>query len=349
MGVEFMIRGYAKLEDTKDYFERLQIPNKDVRHNESFYSLPIAIGTHLGDFSDEDSLAFIETMTYGLKNGVNFIDTAINYRGMRSERDIGIVLNKLINEEKSIRREEIIISTKGGQIYGDIALKMPPINYLNNILIPNGILKIEDVNIIENQRFTLKPKFYETSIELSRKNLGLETIDIHYIHNPEVSMYVLGEDIFYKQLKELFEFYEDQVLNGYIRAYGFATWNGLLEDVDSRWYISLEKVVEIARAIGGDNHHFKYVQLPYNKFNQNANTKYNQLVNGKECTTIEAANNLGLTVMISAPLNQCKDVNFSEVSHDELLKFVVETPGVYAAMVGTKTKAHFVSNLKGVL
>lgn len=336
-----MIKGYAKLRDTKNYFERLQISNKNVRHNESLYSLPIAIGTHLGDFSDEDSLAFIETMTYGLRNGVNFIDTAINYRGMRSERDIGIVLNNLINEEKSIGREEIIISTKGGQIYGDIALKMPPINYLNNILIPNGILRLEDVNIVDNYRFTLKPKFYETSIDLSRKNLGLETIDIHYIHNPEVSMYVLGEDSFYKQLEELFKFYEEQVSKGYIRAYGFATWNGLLEDVDSRWYISLEKVVEIAKAIGGDNHHFKYVQLPFNKSNQ--------LVKGKECTTIEAANSLGLTVNISAPLNQCKDVNFSEVSHDELLRFVIETPGVYAAMVGTKAKDHFISNLKGVL
>lgn len=44
-----------------------------------------------------------------------------------------------------------------------------------------------------------------------------------------------------------------------------------------------------------------------------------------------------------------KDVNFSEVCHNELLRFVIETPGIYAAMLGTTTKAHFISNLKGIL
>lgn len=29
-----MIKGYAKLEDTKNYFERLQISNKDINFSE---------------------------------------------------------------------------------------------------------------------------------------------------------------------------------------------------------------------------------------------------------------------------------------------------------------------------
>lgn len=215
-----MIKGYASLKGTEDYFQKRKIAINNTKKTPWFYTLPIAMGNHLGDFSNEDTEDYIKTMTYGIENGINFIDTAINYRGMRSEKDVGTVLNHVINVKKSISREEIIISTKCGGIFGDYTEGIWPINYIENILIPQGIIKREELNIVENERHTLAPKFHERAMEISRENLHLETIDIQYIHNPEVDRYVLGEEEFYRAIKKLFYLYEEQVKKGYIRFYG---------------------------------------------------------------------------------------------------------------------------------
>ncbi len=58
----------------------------------------IGIGNHLGSFSDEDSNSYIKAMEYGVLNGINSLDTAVNYRGMRSEKDTGIALEMLALE-----------------------------------------------------------------------------------------------------------------------------------------------------------------------------------------------------------------------------------------------------------
>ncbi|MET3726534.1 aryl-alcohol dehydrogenase-like predicted oxidoreductase [Fictibacillus halophilus] len=80
--------------------------------------------------NDEDSLSYQESIEFALFHGINFIDTALNYRGMRSERDIGSVLSKLIQKKKQIDRENIFLSTKAGIIPGDIDAQLRPDNYL---------------------------------------------------------------------------------------------------------------------------------------------------------------------------------------------------------------------------
>lgn len=180
-----------------------------VKRGTSYFSFSaIALGTHLGNMDDTDSALFQASIEYGLRNGINFIDTAINYRGMRSERDIGIVISKLL-EEGMIKRSEIVVATKAGIIPGDIDAKLVPSDYLKMILYDRGIITPSDLNIVGHQRHTLHPSYYEFAIEQSRKHLNLHTIDIHYIHNPELSLEVLGEDVFYKRLEPLFTFYED--------------------------------------------------------------------------------------------------------------------------------------------
>lgn len=338
-----MIEGYATIEGTREYFTKREIEEVNIRRCQYFNSLPIAMGNHLGDFSNEDTEKYIDTMVYGLENGVNFIDTAINYRGMRSEKDVGTVLNYLINEEKSIKREEIIISTKAGQIFGDYLAGIRPMDYLNNILLPQGIVNKEELNIIEDARHTLAPKFYEKAIEISRGNLGLTTIDIHYIHNPEISMFLLGKDKFYKELKALLEFYEDEVERGHLRFYGLATWDAFLVDEDSPCYISMEEVMKLAKEVAGEANHFRFIQMPYNIYRMEANIKKNQKVLGEYRTPIEAAVKLGLTVTISSPLNAGKIEKDDDV--DNMLSLVTNTEGVYAAMVGCKSKEHLMRNI----
>lgn len=338
-----MIKGYASLKGTEDYFQKRKIAINNTKETPWFYTLPIAMGNHLGDFSNEDTEDYIKTMTYGIENGINFIDTAINYRGMRSEKDVGTVLNHVLNVKKSISREEIIISTKCGGIFGDYTEGIWPINYIENILIPQGIIKRDELNIVENERHTLVPKFHERAMEISRENLHLETIDIQYIHNPEVDRYVLGEEKFYGAIKKLFYLYEEQVKKGYIRFYGMATWDAFLVDEDSPWYISMEKVHEIAHSVGGGSNHFKFIQMPYNIYRKDAALKQNQPVNGVFLTPLQAAKKLGFTVTISSPLNEGNFDN--KHSANKLLAYVTDTEEVLAAMVGCKNITHLISNL----
>jgi aryl-alcohol dehydrogenase-like predicted oxidoreductase len=82
----------------------------------------IALGTHLGKMNEADSALYQESIEFALCNGINFIDTALNYRGMRSERDVGAVLSNLFKEDR-INRDDIVVSTKAGIIPGDIDLQ----------------------------------------------------------------------------------------------------------------------------------------------------------------------------------------------------------------------------------
>lgn len=343
------IKGYATLEGTKGYFEKKGISSEKFKSNNYFTSLPVAMGTYLGDFSDEDSLKYEESLTYGLEKGINFIDTAICYRGMRSEKDVGKVLRNLVAEKFSVKRDEIIISTKAGIIFGDITIPMRPADYLENILIKKGIVNARDINVTDEFRHTLNPKFYEYAIEKSKKNLGIDTIDIHYIHEPEASKSVIGADDFYYRLVGLFEFYENQVEKGNIMNYGMATWSGFIAEENSSEYISLEKVIEVAKNVAGEKHHFKFVQLNYNKINTTANVLRNQKIKDKYCTAIEAANELGIIINVNGPLNQMKDLNEKKYSTEEMIRFVLNTKGVYAAMVGNKQIEHLKDNMKVIV
>ena len=97
----------------------------------------VVLGTHLGNFSKEDSLKYVEAIKYAVRNGIYSIDGAINYRGMCSERDEGVALAELMNYG-IITREEVFISSKAGLLYGDISAKLPPMKYLSEKLENKG-------------------------------------------------------------------------------------------------------------------------------------------------------------------------------------------------------------------
>ena len=122
----------------------------------------VALGTHLGNFSKEDSLKYVEAIKYAVRNGIYSIDGAINYRGMCSERDEGVALAELMNSG-IITREEVFISSKAGLLYGDISAKLPPMKYLSEKLENKGI-SIEDFSEYEGLFQTLNPAFYEIAL-----------------------------------------------------------------------------------------------------------------------------------------------------------------------------------------
>jgi aryl-alcohol dehydrogenase-like predicted oxidoreductase len=299
----------------------------------------LAIGTYLGNFSDEDSVMYRESLEYALENGINHIDTAVNYRGMRSERDIGIVLKKMMAAGK-IQREDVIISTKAGFIPGDGEIMLKPVDYLEKHFIETGILSDDDIHINRGLRLTLNPKYYEYAIKLSLEHMCIDYIDIHYIHEPELKKEMIGEDLFYQSIENLFKFYESQVEKGVVKSYGLATWDSFQMELDDPKYISLEKVVNIAKSVT-PKHSFKHIMLPYNLVMDQANTKRTQLVNNKLVTAFEAAKLLNLQISTSGSINRASDREVRDFFIDNK-----KNPHIDWMIVGMKQLKHLKENIK---
>lgn len=296
--------------------------------------LQIGLGTHLGTFSDEDSEQYMEAIAFAVKNGIASIDTAINYRGMRSEKDIGKVISSLISSGK-IKREDVCISSKAGLLFGDITSGLNPMRYLHEVLEPKGI-SLSDFCEYHKLYQTLNPDFFEIALQVSLGNLRINTIDVHYIHIPEINRSQVGEEVFYSRIAKLFAWYEEKVNEGKIRYYGFALEMLCMEPEEEKWYIDIEKVDQIAKEISNGNSHFKYIQLPYNIIYPYATTIQNQSFEGERFSLMEASHKMGLKVIGSMPLMCGK--GFEKFTLKEMVSFALN--GVDAINIGSKNVKH---------
>ncbi|CDW78225.1 UNKNOWN [Stylonychia lemnae] len=193
------VQGFCTVEGTQRFKQRASTQNG-------------RLGSYLGapdDATDFDLYNAMKLLV--LSGGVNVIDTAINYRCQKSERTFGAALKTLIRKY-GINRDELFICTKNGYI---------PI-------------KPEDV---ANGIHCMHPAFLENQFNQSRNNLGVEAIDLMYIHNS----------------------YESWSL-----YYGMATWLCFRGKPDEeKINLNLQKCIEMAEQIGGkENHNFKFIQVP---------------------------------------------------------------------------------------
>ena len=98
-------------------------------------------------------------------------------------------------------------------------------------------------------------------------------------------------------IRAAFEFLESQVAAGRIRFYGMATWNGFRVPPDAPEYLSLAEIAGLAREVASEEHHFRFVQLPYNLGMPEALSVSNQKVDGEEMPMVEAARRLGIALV----------------------------------------------------
>src|SRR5258708_37906738 len=137
---------HATPEGTQKYAQKFPEFLK-AGHFRDFMGLKVSslgLGTYLGNQNETDDKLYVEAIKTALLSGINLFDSAINYRCMRSERNIGQALKELIKEGK-ITREEVVICTKGGFIPFDNA---PPANaskYFQDEYFKPGICKPEDI------------------------------------------------------------------------------------------------------------------------------------------------------------------------------------------------------------
>jgi aryl-alcohol dehydrogenase-like predicted oxidoreductase len=347
-----MISGYATPEGTLNFAKSNQLAAKN--HFRLFNGLTlssIGIGTYLGNVDNVTDNLVKEAVKKSVLSAINVIDTAINYRSQKAERSVGKAVSELVLDGK-VKREELFISTKNGYVTNDGDVNGEFWEYIHNTLVKSGIIKSNDIS---SGYHCMTIPYLEQQLNQSLKNLGLDCIDLIYLHNAvEGQLQDISKEEFMKKLKDVFEFYEKQRKSDSIRYYGMATWDCFRVPNEHPQHFILSDIVNLAKEVGGNEHGFRFIQLPYNMYLDQALILKNQIVNDSEASILESAINLGIGVFASVPLMQAKLLklntipefgNLQKPSH-RALQFVRSTPGIIAPLVGQKTAEHVNENLE---
>lgn len=280
----------------------------------------LGIGTYLGADDDAADRDYTDALIAAGEGGINFFDTAINYRNQRSERAIGAALRQL-------QRDEIVVCTKAG--------------FLTPGAVPTS-LRTDDVVA---GMHSMAPHFLKDQIERSRANLGVDAIDVFYLHNPETQLGARSAAEFESAIRCAFAELERLVERGKIRWYGAATWNGFR----MKGALSLPRLAAIAIEECGPEHHFRFIQLPFN-------TGMVEAFTARPDNVLTAAASLGITVVASATLSQARllrempagiaqQMPGLATNAQRAIQFTRSTPGIAVALVGMGRREHVTENL----
>jgi len=319
-----------------------------VPHLSHLWLSSIGIGTYLGEVDSATDQRYTEALLAAIANGVNVIDSAINYRFQRSERSVGEAIKQM-----NVQRDELLICTKAGYLTYDGTVPADPRRYFIAEYIDTGIVSRDE---LVGGMHCMAPSYLKNQLERSRQNMGIETIDVFYIHNPEQQLSEVPRAIFHDRLRRAFAALEAEAAADRIRVYGTATWNGYRQDRTAADYLDLAQVVAIAREVGGDGHHFRAIQLPFNLGLPEAFAKENQKIGARQVSLLTAARELGIAVIASASLLQGKlagrlpelvrERMAANTDAEAAIQFVRSAPGIASALVGMSRKEHVEANLK---
>jgi aryl-alcohol dehydrogenase-like predicted oxidoreductase len=276
----------------------------------------LGVGTYL-EGSDE---GYTAALLAAAETGINFFDTAINYRSQASERCIGAALQRL-------QRDEMVVCTKAG------------------FLTPGAVPASLTAGDVVGGMHSMSPVFLEDQIERSRANLGVDTIDVFYLHNPETQLGFRTREQFEDRIRRAFVQLERLAEAQRIRWYGAATWDGFRK----KDALSLPRLFEIAAEEGGPDHRFRFIQLPFNLAMVEA------FVDRPE-SVLQAAARLGVAVVASGTLAQGRVLQQMPDSVRErmaglttdaqrAIQFTRSTPGIAVALVGMGRPEHVRENL----
>lgn len=331
-----MLKGRATAAGTAAYRKAIAATavNGHFRQWRGLVLSSIGIGTHLGPDDDATDALYEAAIEQALVSGINVIDSAVNYRHQRSERAVGRALATAAGAGR-VARDGVVVATKGGFLPFDGPA-------------PPGLLRPGD---LVAGCHCMTPSYLEDQIERSRTNLDLETIDIYYLHNPETQLGEVSRPVFMRRLRAAFELLESAARDRRIGVYGTATWSGYRQPPSARDFLSLPELVAVAEEVGGREHHFGVVQLPYNLAMTEAFTLPNQPGGPEAVPPLEAARRLGVYVVTSASIYQgqlsrnlppmlSQVLPGLDTDAQRALQFVRSTPGVGTALVGMKSEAH---------
>jgi aryl-alcohol dehydrogenase-like predicted oxidoreductase len=351
---------FATSEGTKKYAARFAATAAPghFREAQGLWLSSIGVGTYLGEPDAPTDQAYTNAIVAAVESGANVIDSAINYRFQRSERSAGTALTELAS--RGFSRDEILICTKGGFLTPDGDMPVDANEYFNQEYVATGILREGDVAA---GCHSMAPRFIADQLERSRRNLGVETIDVYYLHNPETQLGEVPREMFNSRVRAAFEFLESAVAAAQIHFYGLATWNAFRQGENEQDFLSLAAMESLARDVAGGSHHFRFVQLPCNLGMTEALTRSNQLLDepsaqppeSRRVPMVEAANKLGITLVASASMLQGKlsrglppfvtAALGLQNDAERALQFVRSTPGITTALAGMSRIEHVRANM----
>jgi aryl-alcohol dehydrogenase-like predicted oxidoreductase len=315
----------------------------------------LGVGTYLGDCTDAEDAAYVKTVRAAIGAGINVFDTAINYRCQRSERAVGHAVVEAVASGEA-RRDELVVCTKGGYVALD---GEPPTSraayeqWLERELFSTGIVSREE---LVRGGHSIAPRYLAQQLDQSRANLGLQTIDIYYLHNPEEQLLAVDRPTFRQRMRAAFALLEERASAGEIAGYGCATWLGFRVAPEHRQHLTLAELIALARDVGGTTHHFRAVQLPVSLAMPEAARLPTQPLGRKLVPLLEAADALGVGVVASAPLMQGRLTSGLPKEVHELfpgcttdaqraLRFASSLPGVNVVLAGMRRPQHLAENL----
>ena len=345
-----MISGFATFEGTKIFKQNSTVNPLNFNTFENLHLSNVGMGTYLGDPDPQTDELVKNAVKQSVLSGVNVIDTAINYRAQKAERSVGKAISELV-ENENISRDQIFVSSKNGYVTNDADIQEDFMEYVRRELGKPGIVKEGDIT---SGYHCMTTPYLSDQLDRSLKNLDLECIDLMYLHNSiEGQIKDVSKEQFLENLKSVFELYEQKRDEGKIKFYGMATWECFRVMKDDSQYLLLEDIVEMAKNVGGENHGFKFIQLPYNMNYDQALLGKNQLIQNKPVSILESAVTLGIGVFTSVPFMQGRLLSpgvmpdFNDLKPSlRALQFIRSSPGVLAPLVGQKLSEHVSENLE---
>ncbi len=345
-----MISGFATSDGTKKFAQNSGITQSNFNEFDSLFLSNVGMGTYLGESDSKTDDLVISAVKQTISSGINVIDTAINYRSQKAERSVGKAISELIQEEK-ISRDQIFLSTKNGYVTNDADVQLGFWEYVKEEYSQKGIVKEGDIT---SGYHCMTPTYLSDQLDRSLKNLNMDCVDLMYLHNAvEGQIKDIPKEQFLKNLEYVFELYEQKRDEGKIKFYGLATWECFRVSNDSPQYLSLEETVAMAKKIGGENHGFRFIQLPYNMNYDQALLGKTQLLGNQPVSILESAVKLGIGVFTSVPFMQGRLLSpglmpeFSDLKPSlRALQFLRSSPGVLAPLVGQKSPEHVSENLE---
>jgi aryl-alcohol dehydrogenase-like predicted oxidoreductase len=312
----------------------------------------LGLGTYLGEADDATDARYGAAIRRYWQLGGNLVDTAINYRLQRSERAIGAALQAALSAGE-VRRPELILCTKGGYLAFDSAWPADEESWIRETYVDSGLVQPDE--IVDGH--CMAPAFLRHEIARSRENLRVDCIDLYYLHNPEAQRSVVGDEVFRSRLREAFAAFEVAIAQGFIGAYGAATWSSLRAKPQEPDYLPMQTLLEVARDVAGDHHHFRAVQLPLNFQMLEAVRRANQPGADGLAPVLQVAAEHQVGVVASASLLQSQVVGHLPdglrakfepglTDAQRALQFVRSAPGLTSALAGMSRVSHVEENLR---
>lgn len=345
-----MISGFATPDGTKKFAQNSGVNQENFKEFQNLTLSNVGIGTYLGDADARTDELVTSAVKQSILSGVNVVDTAINYRAQKAERSVGKAISELVEENK-ISRDQIFVSTKNGYVTNDADVQLGFWEYVKEEYAQKGVVKEGDIT---SGYHCMTTTYLSDQLDRSLKNLDLECIDLMYLHNAmEGQIKDVSREQFLKNLQSVFELYEQKRDEGKIKFYGMATWECFRVANDNPQYLSLEDTVNMAKKVGGENNGFKFIQLPFNLYYDQALLGKTQTIENNPVSVLESATRLGIGVFTSVPLMQGRLLQpgvmpeFSDLKPSvRALQFIRSSPGVLAPLIGQKSSEHVSENLE---